>query len=103
MADLKVLGGSKMYVITQRKAIRDYYDLMVLIKERHTTIPQMLATAKSLSKEAKPKKIADMMSKIWFNQSEIDRFEALEPKYKISSLEYTDFFQSLSQEIMACQ
>ncbi|MBT1688775.1 nucleotidyl transferase AbiEii/AbiGii toxin family protein [Dawidia soli] len=26
MADLSVLGGSKMYVITQRDALRDYYD-----------------------------------------------------------------------------
>jgi hypothetical protein len=101
MANLKVLGGSKMYVITQRKTIRDYYDLLTLLKEGHTTLQDMLLVAKSLSKDAKPKKIADMMDKISFTQSEIDRFEALEPKYKITSAEYTHFFQHLSQEILA--
>jgi predicted nucleotidyltransferase component of viral defense system len=103
MADLKVLGGSKTYVITQRTTIRDFYDILVLLREKHTTLSQMLSMAKTLSADAKPKKIANTMSQVSFTQPEIDRFEALEPKYKITSAEYADFFQRLSQEIMAAQ
>jgi hypothetical protein len=99
MADLKVLGGSKMYVVTQRTTLRDFYDIMVLLKGNHTTLEDMQKTARTLSSDAKPKKLSQIFEKVNFNQIDIDKFQALEPKFTFTVAEYTDFFRTLAKEI----
>jgi predicted nucleotidyltransferase component of viral defense system len=99
MATKEVLGGSKLYVITQRNEIRDYYDIYVLLKEGHATLDDILVQAQSLSREANPKALFRKLSKFDISKLDLDKFEGLTPKYKVSPKEYQNFFIELSQMI----
>jgi len=99
MATKEVLGGSKLYVITQRNEIRDYYDIYVLLKDGHASLEDILVQAQSLSRDADPKALARKLSKFDISKFHVDEFEALNPKYKVSPDEYQSFFKDLAQRI----
>lgn len=101
MADLSVLGGSKMYVITQRDALRDYYDLLVIRKEEHLTVKQLVEQAGSISSKATPKLLHDVFYNFSFdgNRFKLTDLDKLDPKYLITPEEYEKFCKSVAQQI----
>lgn len=99
VAALEVLGGSKIYVTTQRREIRDYYDIYVLIDKNHLTLGKMLAKASLLSRETTPKKVHKILRKISFSAEEITRLQELDPVYPVNQTTLNDFFRQLAVEI----
>ncbi len=101
VAELNVLAGSKMYVITRRRKIRDYYDILILTKEGHCNLDVMLRQANFLSREVTPKKIAKILKNITFTQPEVEEFQQLNPKFIVSIEQYKIFFNDMAQQIEA--
>ncbi|HMK59201.1 MAG TPA: hypothetical protein VK462_09095, partial [Nitrososphaeraceae archaeon] len=99
MSTKEVLGGSKLYVITQRNEIRDYYDIYVLLKDEHAKLEDILVQAQSLSKEANPRSLFRKLDKFDISKFDLDKFEGLNPKYKVTPQEYQSFFKELAQKI----
>lgn len=102
MADLTVLGGSKMYVVTQRDALRDYYDLLVLLKEKHLTVKQMLEQAQAISSKTTPKALFDLFSNFSFdgNRFKLSDLEKLESRYNASAEDYVTFCRDVAKQIL---
>ncbi len=101
MADLTVLGGSKMYVVTQRDALRDYYDLYVLVREKHLTIQQMVEQAQVISNKTGPKVLFELFRNFSFdgNRFKLSDLDRLEPRYTVSAEEYITFCRDVAKEI----
>ncbi len=101
MADLTVLGGSKMYVVTQRDALRDYYDLYVLVREKHLTIRQMIEQAQAISSKTSPKILFELFSNFSFdgNRFKLSDLDKLEPRYAVSAEEYITFSCDVARAI----
>jgi hypothetical protein len=101
MANILVLGGSKMFVITQRDALRDYYDLYVLLKEKHATVSQMIDQARILSSKVTPDSLYLLFSSFTFdgNRFKLSDLDKLQPKYNVSADEYKEFCQDVAWQI----
>lgn len=101
MAPLGVLGGSKMYVITQRCALRDYYDLLILVREGHLTIQQMVEVAGVLSRRATPQRLFNVFNSFSFdgNRFKLSDLDKLEPRYTVTAKEYETFSRQVAIEI----
>ena len=99
VATLEVLGGSKIYVITQRREIRDYYDNYVLLEKNHLTLELMLSKAALLSREAVPKRIHKIFSTVKFSDEDIKSMKALKPRYEMKKEEFNGFFHKMAAKI----
>lgn len=101
IASKEVLGGSKLYVITQRNEIRDYYDVYILLKNDHAKLEDIIEQAQNLSSEANPRSLFRKPSKFNIARFDLDRFEYLNPRYKVEHDQYQQFFNNLALEIQA--
>ena len=101
MANILVLGGSKMFVITQRDALRDYYDLYVLLKDKHVTVSQMIDQARILSSKVTPDFLFLLFTGFTFDghRFKLSDLDKLQPKYIVSADEYKEFCQDVSWQI----
>ncbi len=101
IAPLKVLGGSKMFVVTKRDALRDYYDLYVLIKEDHLTVAQMIDEARIMSRDVTPKKLYRTFKMFSFdgNRFKLSDLDKLEAKYQVGADQYIAFCKFVTFEI----
>lgn len=101
MADLSVLGGSKMYVVTQRDALRDYYDLLILRREDRLTVQQMVEQARIISSKTTPELLRDVFNGFSFdgNRFKISDLDKLEPKYNVTPDDYLSFSEDVAKQI----
>jgi predicted nucleotidyltransferase component of viral defense system len=99
VAALGVLGGSKIYVITQRREIRDYYDILVMIESKHTSLDEMLAKGRALSRDANTKTIHKIFSKVTFPDDEVSQLQKLNPKFPVTGQKMNEFFHDLAIQI----
>lgn len=99
-SNLKVLSGSKLFLINKRKQIRDYYDIFVLLKNEHITLEEMMGRATSMDRGITAKKIHSLLLKTDFTDKTVEReLNHLEPKYSVTSGELNDFFKDLTLSI----
>jgi hypothetical protein len=103
MADLNVLGGSKMFVITQRHALRDYYDLFVLERGGHLTVSAMVDVARVISKRITPPMLVEIFNGFAFDGSrfKLSDLYKLEPRYVINPFDYEEFCHDVAEQISA--
>lgn len=99
MSPIEVLGGSKMYVITQRSQLRDYYDLLVLRNEGHQTVEQMVKAARTISREANPKKLLRLFGDFNFDRFAMADVEKLNPKFPYTPEDYKKHCSEIAEEI----
>lgn len=99
MANKEVLGGSKLFVITTRREMRDYYDLYVLLNEKHVSLKSILHEARNLSPSASPATLMRKFEKFRIDNMDLSTFKYLKPTFQISPEQYQSFFNKLAVDI----
>lgn len=84
-------GSMKIKTLFERITYRDYYDLFVLLSEKHVSLDELISAATQYQPRLKKGMITKRLS-VWEQIKEDSGFPHLSPRYKMSPEEIGHFF-----------
>lgn len=84
-------GSMKVKTLFERITYRDYYDLFVLLSEKHVSLDELISSATQYQPRLKKTMITKRLS-VWEQIKEDSGFPHLSPRYTVSPEEIGNFF-----------
>jgi predicted nucleotidyltransferase component of viral defense system len=98
LAPVSLISAMKIKTMFQRTAFRDYYDIYVIVKEGHLTLPKLIDLACIYNDKLRPSTIINRLT-AHEKFKEEKNFGLLKPRYIVSCKEIGSFFSGAQETL----